>query len=102
LKLVIGFIAPVNGSPDLTDELNLARSITAPPGLYPDVILKPVIRLVNNIDVGTLTGMVYNDLIVATESCEPSVYFFDDGDTPNPISIDDDPESTEIDPFDLG
>lgn len=25
LKLVIGFIAPVNGSSDLTDELNLAR-----------------------------------------------------------------------------
>ena len=61
-----------------------------------------MIRLVNNIDIGTLTGMADNELIVATESCEPSVYFLDDGDTPNPISIDDDPESTEIDPFDLG
>jgi len=99
LKLVSGFTVPVNGSPDFTAEFDLARSITSPPGLLPDVILKPVIRLVNNIDVGTLTGVVDTGLATA-EGCEPSVYVFADGVTPNPIGIDDDPDSAETDPND--
>ncbi|MDH5622180.1 MAG: DUF4382 domain-containing protein [Gammaproteobacteria bacterium] len=99
LKLVSGFTIPANGSPDFTAEFDLARSITAPPGLSPDVILKPVIRLVNNVEVGTLTGIVATELATA-EACEPSVFVFDDGITPNPIGIDDNPESTETDPND--
>ena len=99
LKLVSGFTIPANGSPDFTAEFDLARSITAPPGLSPDVLLKPVIRLVNNVEVGMLTGVVASPLATA-EACEPSVYVFDDGVTPNPIGIDDDPESTEADPDD--
>ena len=96
LKLVRGFTVPANGSPNFTAEFDLGRSITAPPGLSPDAILKPTIRLVNNIEVGTLTGMVQTELVTAG-ACEPSVYLFDDGVTPNPIGIDDDPESTEVD-----
>ena len=61
--------------------------------------MKPTIRLVNNVDVGTLTGIVATDLATA-EACAPSVYLFDDGVTPNPIGIDDDPESEESDPND--
>ena len=99
LKLVSGFTVPVNGSPDFTAEFDLGKSITAPPGLDPDAVLRPVIRLVNNVDVGTLTGIVDTDLATA-EGCEPSVYVFDDGITPNPDGIDDDPESEEIDPND--
>jgi len=99
LRLVSGFTVPANGSPDFTAEFDLARSITAPPGLSPDVLLKPVIRLVNNVEVGTLTGVVATELATA-EACEPSVYVFDDGVTPNPIGIDDDPGSTETDPND--
>lgn len=99
LKLVSGFTVPVNGSPDFTAEFDLAKSVTAPPGLDPDVVLRPVIRLVNNLDVGTLTGIVDTDLATA-EGCEPSVFVFADGITPNPIGIDDDPESTQTDPND--
>lgn len=99
LKLVSGFTVPANGSPDFTAEFDLARSITAPPGLNPDVVLKPVIRLVNNVAVGTLTGVVATELATA-EACEPSVYVFDEGVTPNPIGIDDDPTSMETDPND--
>lgn len=99
LKLVRGFTVPVNGSPDFTAEFDLGKSITAPPGQDPDVKLKPVIRLVNNTEVGTLTGMVQTALATA-EGCGPSVYVFDDTITPNPIGIDDDPDSTEIDPND--
>lgn len=99
LKLVSGFTVAVNGSPDFTAEFDLARSITQPPGLDPDVVLRPVIRLVNNVEVGTLSGIVENGLATA-EACEPSVYVFEDGVTPNPIGIDDDPESTDVDPLD--
>jgi hypothetical protein len=99
LKLVSGFTVPANGSPNFTAEFDLGRSITAPPGLSPDAILKPVIRLVNNIEVGTLAGMVATELTTA-EACEPSVYLFADGVPPNPIGIDDDPESEDVDPND--
>jgi len=103
LKLVGGFTVPVNGSANLTAEWDLMKSITAPKGLDPDVIMKPVIRLVNNVDVGTLTGMVASGLIVdvvndAEEPCAPSVYLFNDGVTPNPMGTDADPD--EVDPDD--
>jgi hypothetical protein len=105
LKLVSGFTIPVNGSANFTAEWDLMRSITAPKGLSPDVVMKPVIRLVNNVEVGTLTGMVDSGLIVGVvndleEACAPSVYLFDDGVTPNPMGVDDDPESDVVDPDD--
>jgi hypothetical protein len=85
LKLVSGFTVPVNGSADFTAEFDLMKSITAPPGLDPDVVLRPTIRLVNNVDVGTLTGEIAAELLQTADNCEPSVYVFDDGVTPNPI-----------------
>lgn len=88
LKLVSGFTVPANGSADFTAEWDLGKSITAPPGLgpeapmEPDVVMKPVIRLVNNVEVGTLTGTVHNDLSTA-DGCDPWVHVFDDTVTPN-------------------
>ena len=82
--LVGGFTVPVNGSADFTAEFDLIKSITAPAGLSGDVVLRPTIRLVNNVEAGTLTGQVGNDLATA-ESCAPSVSVFDDGVTPNAI-----------------
>lgn len=84
LKLVSGFTVPVNGSADFTAEFDLMQSITAPPGLQPDVVLRPTVRLVNNTEVGTLTGQVANDLATAA-GCAPSVYVFADGVKPNAI-----------------
>ena len=84
LKLVSGFTVAANGSPDFTAEFDLGKSITAPPGLAPDVKMRPVIRLVNNIEVGTLTGTVHNDLAMA-DGCDPWVYVFNDTVTPNGI-----------------
>lgn len=104
LKLVGGFTVPVSGSANFTAEWDLMKSITAPAGLAPDVIMKPVIRLVNNAEVGTLMGVVATDLATALNedesACEPSVYVFDDGVTPNPDGIDGEPENTETDPND--
>jgi hypothetical protein len=100
LKLVGGFTIPVNGSADFTAEFDLMKSVTAPGGLAPDVILRPTIRLVNNVEVGTLTGEVAGDLATAIDpatelSCEPSVYVFDDGVVPNAIE---DGVDDELDP----
>ena len=94
LKLVSGFTVPVNGSADFTAEFDLMKSITAPPGLQPDVVLKPAIRLVNNVEVGTLTGEVTGDLVTA-EACTPSVYVFDDGVTPNAIETGEDIDAND-------
>lgn len=92
LKLVRGLTVPINGSIDATADWDLMKSMTAPPGLDPDVILKPTIRLVNNVEVGTLAGVVGEELAAAAE-CEPSVFLFEDGVTPNAISENgDDPE----------
>jgi len=90
LKLVGGFTVPANGSADFTAEFDLMRSVTAPVGLAPDVVLKPTIRLVNNVDVGTLTGRISNRLAESVDeqteaACAPSVYLFDDGVVPNAI-----------------
>lgn len=92
LKLVSGLTVPINGSIDATAEWDLMKSMTDPPGLDPDVVLKPTIRLVNNVEVGTLAGVVSEELAGAAE-CEASVFLFDDGVTPNAISENgDDPD----------
>lgn len=96
LKLVSGYTVPVNDTVNLTAEFDLGKSITAPPGQSPDVLLRPTIRLVNNNEVGTLTGQVANTLAEA-ENCAPSVHVFDDGITPNVIDdSDDDPVATAL------
>jgi len=96
LKLVSGFTVPVNATVGLTAEFDLRKSVTAPDGLSPDVLLRPAIRLVDNIEVGTLTGTVSNGLATAG-GCEPSVFVFNDGVPPNPIDeIEDDPAATAI------
>ena len=87
LKLVGGFTVPANASADFTAEFDLMKSLTSPPGALPDVTLRPTIRLVNNVDVGTLTGQVAAELATA-ESCAPAVYVFDDGVLPNAIDAD--------------
>ena len=84
LKLINGFTIPANRSADLTAEFDLMRSITAPPGLNPDVVFRPTVRLVSDLEVGTLTGQVSNEMATA-EACEPSMFVFENGVTPNGI-----------------
>jgi len=94
LKLVGGFTVPANSTANFTADIDLMRSITSPPGLSPDVIFRPTIRLVNNVEVGTLTGQVSEELATA-QACEPSVYVFDEDIEPNPID-----EGDVVDPND--
>ncbi len=88
LKLNRGFNVPANGQIYLTADFDLRKSITASPGLEPDVKLRPTIRLVEINDAGTLTGAVAPARATA-ENCAPAVFVFDDGVTPNAIDPDD-------------
>ena len=98
LKLIKDITIPVNASSNYTAEWDLGKSFIAPPGLYPDAIMKPVVKLVANNEVGTLVGQVADELVEA-DTCDvefaPKVYVFDDGVEPNPINYPpEDPEAT--------
>ena len=88
LQLIKDIIIPVNRTGDYTAEWDLGKSFNGPPGLLPDVKMKPVVKLVANNEVGTLDGQVADELITL-DSCDaefaPSVYVFDDGVEPNPF-----------------
>jgi hypothetical protein len=88
VQLIKNIIIPANRTGEYTAEWDLGKSFNGPPGLQPDVMMKPVVKLVANNEVGTLVGQVADEL-VALESCDaefpPSVYVFDDGIVPNPF-----------------
>ena len=100
LKLIKDITIPVNASGNYTAEWDLGKSFIAPPGLAPDAIMKPVVKLVANNEVGTLVGQVADELVMA-EACDaefaPKVYVFDDGIMPNPIDY---PPADPEAPFD--
>jgi hypothetical protein len=88
LQLIKDIIIAVNRTGDYTAEWDLGKSFNGPPGQLPDVMMKPVVKLVANNEVGTLVGGVADELI-AWEACDaefpPSVYVFDNGVMPNPF-----------------
>ena len=86
LKLVNGITIPANATANYTAEIDLMLSMKDPIDLEADAKLRPTVRLVNNIDVGTLTG----EVVLPEGECEtPSVYVFDEGVMPNPIATGD-------------
>ncbi len=102
LQLIKDITILANRSGDFTAEWDLGKSFNGPPGLAPDVMMKPVVKLVANNEVGTLVGQVADEL-VALDSCDaefaPSVYVFDDGVAPNALDdpfADDDAVATGL------
>ena len=100
LKLIKDITVPANASGNYTAEWDLGKSFIAPLGIAPDAIMKPVVKLVADNEVGTLVGQVADELVEA-DSCDvefaPKVYVFDDGIAPNPIDYP--PEDPDA-PFD--
>jgi len=74
LKLIRGFTIGAGNTHNFTIDFNLRRSVIHPPGLGEPYLLKPVLRMVDNLEVGTLDGTVEAGLIV--EGCKPAVYLF--------------------------
>lgn len=64
LKLVSGFTIAAGGGADFTIDFDLRKSITNPRGM-PAAILKPALRIVDNMVVGSLTGSVSEALVLA-------------------------------------
>lgn len=99
LKLIKDIVIPVNATGDYTAEWDLGKSFIAPPGLAPDALMKPVVKLVANNEVGTLVGQVADALANPVPedpaACDPKVYVFDEGVIPNPINDPDDRDDND-------
>ena len=99
LKLVRGFDVPAGGTASFTIDFNLRKSVNNPEGqgnCSGNYKLKPALRLVDNTEVGSISGTVSSALI-EDESCTSgnAVYVFEGHDVipdnedefdPNPIT----------------
>jgi Domain of unknown function (DUF4382) len=74
LKLIRGFTIGAGSTSNFTIDFDLRKSVVNPPGLGEPYLLKPVLRLVNNLEVGTIDGTVASALIV--EGCMPAIYLY--------------------------
>ena len=59
---------------NFTIDFDLRKSVIAPPGQAPNYLLKPVLRMVDNLQVGAIAGTV--DAALVTADCSPQVYIF--------------------------
>lgn len=62
LKLVNGFTVAAGGGVDFTIDFDLRKSITDPGGM-PSAILRPALRIVDNMTVGSIAGTVDGTLV---------------------------------------
>ncbi|HEV2110790.1 MAG TPA: DUF4382 domain-containing protein [Gammaproteobacteria bacterium] len=88
LKLVRGFTVAAGGVVNFTIDFDLRKSIILANGQY---ILKPVLRIVNNVDVGRINGSVANTFMIGTTSitdpaCMPAAYIYAGANVP-PVDI---------------
>lgn len=84
LKLVQPFTVAQGSTTRLVIDFNLRKSITAPPGLDPNYLLKPALRVVDELRVGKITANI--DLAALTtaqlgsgaavSSCKAGLYLF--------------------------
>lgn len=83
LKWNQGFTAPANGNVDFTVDFDLRKSIHLPANAGADYFLRPVIRVLDNTQVGHIEGSVDSNLITGATCGEAiAVYLFDDSATP--------------------
>ena len=85
LQLVSGFTVAQGGGVDFTIDIDLRRSIAAPPGLGGSYLLRPALRMVDTNEVGAIAGTVFPELRPA--ECSPGVYVY---------------EGTDVEPGDIG
>jgi hypothetical protein len=95
LKLIRGFTVAQGSTSNFTIDFDLRKSVIAPPGQAPNYLLKPVLRLVDNLQVGNIAGVVSPELIGA--ACTPQVYVFSGaGVTPDDLDA---AGSPDVDPL---
>jgi hypothetical protein len=84
LQMIRGFTVGVGATTDFTVDFDLRKSVLQPPGQTTAVpvcdgqayVLKPVVRVVDNLEVGTINGAVDPNLITAQcgDTVENGVY----------------------------
>lgn len=93
LRINQSYVVPERGSAGFTIDFDLRRSVLPPDGAAITYELRPVLRLVNNVVAGAVTGSVDFSRIPA--GCAPAVYVFDganatpddvDGSNPEPLT----------------
>ena len=78
LKLVSGFTVAAGNATDFTVDFNLRKSVVLASGTYK---LKPTLRLVDSLQVGTLAGTVENTFMIGSTAisdpaCGPAAYIY--------------------------
>lgn len=68
LQLVTPFVIPAGGNADFTIDFELRKALTKPNGLN-HYLLRPALRLVNNVETDSITGTVA-DTLVMDPSCK--------------------------------
>lgn len=91
LRLVSGFDVPAGGAANFTIDFDLRRSIVRPPGLGPNHILRPALRLVDNSEIGSIAGRIDESLIFPASGadCSPAVYVYEGADV-EPVEVTED------------
>ena len=90
LKLNRGFTLPANGSASFTLDVDLQKSLVEDASGYK---LKPVIRMVDNVEVGHITGTIDGTFLSGNSCTDASVYLFSGLDTiPTDINGDTGPD----------
>lgn len=96
VQLNSGFTVPAGGNADFTIDFQLRKALVQPPGQKGDYLLRPALRLANNVEAGTITGSVA-DSLVTDPSCTSdlsadtgdAVYLYQGANvTPGDIQID--------------
>ncbi|HET7587249.1 MAG TPA: DUF4382 domain-containing protein [Gammaproteobacteria bacterium] len=103
LKLVSGITIPAGGAADFTIDFDLRKSINAPADASTAYKLRPALRLINNVEVGTIEGSVANTLSIGTLSiadatCGPTVYAYA-GANAIPADVDTSADTTDGQPL---
>lgn len=88
LKLVSGFTAGAGDMLNFTIDFNLRQAITLASGSY---ILKPALRLINNLQVGQISGsaaatLTIGGLAISDPLCSPAAYIYA-GSNVTPVDI---------------
>jgi uncharacterized lipoprotein YajG len=90
LKLNRGFTLPANGTASFTLDIDLQKSLVSDSNGYK---LKPVIRILDNSEVGHITGTIDATTLSDNNCTEASIYLFSGADaTPTDIDVDSGPE----------
>ncbi len=101
LKLNRPFTIAAGSRTDFTIDFDLRKSVHLPSNANADYKLRPTLRVIDNLEVGTITGTVNQTILTDADICTgvPAVYLFDGTDLdPNDVDQMDDIDGLNAEP----